>query len=164
MMQSTTADRSHVDSVRTTVEETLVTCDAGSELWSSVAFEHLSVSVVEAAVEALACCFGLSHVLHTVFGSEVVRGLSCGERRRALLAEADLVCLDSPTNGPDGSTAIDKVTCREPGAREAVLAALDLGDIADELVGVPDLEKRKRVTVGVVHRGTYARRLLSLLL
>lgn len=64
------------------------------------------------AVTSLADLFGLSHVLRTRVGSASIRGVSGGERRRVSLAEtlatqADILCLDNPTNGLDSSTAIE---------------------------------------------------------
>ncbi|KAH6651607.1 ABC transporter [Truncatella angustata] len=69
---------------------------------------------VDAAVESLAKCVGLSHVLKTKVGNAAIRGVSGGERRRVSLAEAmatcpDVLCLDNPTNGLDSATALDFV-------------------------------------------------------
>lgn len=67
---------------------------------------------INSAVETLAWCVGLSHVLGTKVGNAAIRGVSGGERRRVSLAEAiatcpDVLCLDNPTNGLDSSTALE---------------------------------------------------------
>ncbi|KAI1397475.1 ABC transporter PeaB1 [Hypoxylon fuscum] len=78
-----------------------------------------SRATIDAAVERLASCVGLSHVLRTKVGDAAIRGVSGGERKRVSLAEAmatcpDVLCLDNPTNGLDSSTALDFVhTMRE---------------------------------------------------
>ncbi|KAF2135661.1 uncharacterized protein K452DRAFT_322935 [Aplosporella prunicola CBS 121167] len=69
-------------------------------------------AAIHAAVETLATCFGLNHVLKTIVGNEAIRGVSGGERRRVSLAEAvatcpDVFCFDNPTNGLDSSTALE---------------------------------------------------------
>ena len=66
----------------------------------------------ETAISELADLVGLSHVLGTRVGSASIRGVSGGERRRVSLAEAiatqaDILCLDNPTNGLDSSTALE---------------------------------------------------------
>ncbi|KAI1819611.1 ABC transporter [Xylaria intraflava] len=71
-----------------------------------------SGAVVNRAVETLAECVGLSHVLKTKVGNAAIRGVSGGQRRRVSLAEAiatcpDVLCLDNPTNGLDSATALD---------------------------------------------------------
>ncbi|KAK8877617.1 ABC transporter [Apiospora arundinis] len=67
---------------------------------------------IDAAVENLAACVGLSHVLRTKVGNAAIRGVSGGERRRVSLAEAmatcpDVMFIDNPTNGLDSATALD---------------------------------------------------------
>ncbi|KAH9907615.1 ABC transporter PeaB1 [Xylariomycetidae sp. FL2044] len=69
-------------------------------------------AIIDAAVNTLARCVGLHHVLKTRVGNAAIRGVSGGERKRVSLAEAiatcpDLLCLDNPTNGLDSSTALD---------------------------------------------------------
>ncbi|KAI1385489.1 ABC transporter [Hypoxylon trugodes] len=73
-----------------------------------------SRATINSAVERIASCVGLSHVLKTKVGNEAIRGVSGGERKRVSLAEAmatcpDVLCLDNPTNGLDSSTALDFV-------------------------------------------------------
>ncbi|KAH7054333.1 ABC transporter PeaB1 [Macrophomina phaseolina] len=91
-----------------TVAQTLRFAIRGT--WDSRA----SRATVNAAVEKLAKCVGLGHVLHTMVGNEAIRGVSGGERKRVSLAEAmatcpDVLCLDNPTNGLDSATALDFV-------------------------------------------------------
>lgn len=74
--------------------------------------EKASRVAINAAVETLARCVGLSHVLGTKVGNAAIRGASGGERRRVSLAEAiatcpDVLCLDNPTIGLDSSTALE---------------------------------------------------------
>lgn len=62
----------------------------------------------------MADLLGLGHVLNTRVGNAAIRGVSGGERRRVSLAEAlatdaDVLCLDNPTNGLDSSTALEFV-------------------------------------------------------
>ncbi|KAI0003557.1 ABC transporter PeaB1 [Xylariaceae sp. FL0662B] len=84
--------------------------------------------IINTAVETLAKCVGLDHVLNTRVGNAVIRGVSGGQRRRVSLAEAmatcpdllegnivnlwishSVLCLDNPTNGLDSSTALDYI-------------------------------------------------------
>ncbi|MCJ1267220.1 hypothetical protein MMC22_007105 [Lobaria immixta] len=71
-----------------------------------------SKSKIEEAVSRLGALMGLGDVMGTKVGNAYIRGISGGERRRVSLAEAlatcpGLVCLDSPTNGLDSSTATE---------------------------------------------------------
>lgn len=64
------------------------------------------------ALKLLTTLFGIPHTLHTKVGSEEVRGVSGGERRRVSLAEALVTCpsflaYDNPTSGLDSSTAVE---------------------------------------------------------
>ncbi|KAL1636603.1 hypothetical protein SLS56_001188 [Neofusicoccum ribis] len=73
-----------------------------------------SKATIDTAVNTLAQCYGLNHVLKTKDGNEAIRGVSGGERRRVSLAEAmatcpDVLCFDNPTNGLDSSTALEFV-------------------------------------------------------
>lgn len=73
-----------------------------------------SRATINTAVELLAKCVGLPHVLNTMVGNAAIRGVSGGERKRVSLAEAmattpDVLCLDNPTNGLDSATALDFV-------------------------------------------------------
>lgn len=63
--------------------------------------------VVDKLLERL----GLSHVQHTRIGSERLKGLSGGERKRTsigyeLITNPRLVLLDEPTSGLDSTTAL----------------------------------------------------------
>lgn len=76
--------------------------------WPADASTHAK----QEAVTKLAELVGLSHVLRTRVGSASICGVSGGERRRVSLAEAiatqaDILCLDNPTNGLDSSTALE---------------------------------------------------------
>ncbi|KAK0634251.1 ABC transporter PeaB1 [Bombardia bombarda] len=89
-----------------TVAQTLSFAIRGT--WDS----STSKATINQAVESLARCVGLNHVLRTKVGNEAIRGVSGGERRRVSLAEAmatcpDVLCLDNPTNGLDSATALD---------------------------------------------------------
>ncbi|KAK7756965.1 hypothetical protein SLS62_000981 [Diatrype stigma] len=73
-----------------------------------------SRDTINTAVETLASCVGLGHVLSTKIGDAAIRGVSGGERKRVSLAEAmatcpDVLCLDNPTNGLDSAIALDYV-------------------------------------------------------
>lgn len=73
---------------------------------------HTQTPAKKSAVALLAELVGLSNVLRTRVGSASIRGVSGGERRRVSLAEAiatqaDILCLDNPTNGLDSSTALE---------------------------------------------------------
>ncbi|KAL6709778.1 ATP-binding cassette transporter snq2 [Coniothyrium glycines] len=63
-------------------------------------------------LEALLKIFGISHTKYTKVGSEYVRGVSGGERKRVSIAEtlaskSTVVCWDNSTRGLDASTALD---------------------------------------------------------
>ncbi|TIA85057.1 hypothetical protein E3P99_04086 [Wallemia hederae] len=56
--------------------------------------------------------FGIEHTANTLVGSDTVRGVSGGERKRVSIAEtlitrASVMCWDNSTRGLDASTAVD---------------------------------------------------------
>ena len=51
-----------------------------------------SRDTINTAVETLASCVGLDHVLNTKIGDAAIRGVSGGERKRVSLAEAMATC------------------------------------------------------------------------
>lgn len=56
--------------------------------------------------------FGISHTINTKVGSDLVRGVSGGERKRVSIAEATLTqsgiqCWDNSTRGLDSATALE---------------------------------------------------------
>lgn len=58
--------------------------------------------------------FCLTHTLHTKIGSDYVRGVSGGERKRIFIVEADIggspiQCWDNSTRGLDSATALEFV-------------------------------------------------------
>ncbi|KAI1812305.1 ABC transporter [Poronia punctata] len=101
-------------------------------------------SVVNRAVETLAKCVGLGHVLKTKVGNHAIRGVSGGERRRVSLAEAistcpDVLCLDNPTNGLDSATALDFMQMlREFTTQHGCSTAVSLYQGSDSMVPLFD--------------------------
>lgn len=66
--------------------------------------------------------FGISHTINTRVGSEYVRGVSGGERKRVSIAEATLnqstvQCWDNSTRGLDSATALEFVKTLRLGTR-----------------------------------------------
>lgn len=64
--------------------------------------------------DVIMAMFGLSHTINTMVGSDFVRGVSGGERKRVSIAEvalsgAPLQCWDNSTRGLDSATALEFV-------------------------------------------------------
>ncbi|ETI29379.1 hypothetical protein G647_01832 [Cladophialophora carrionii CBS 160.54] len=64
--------------------------------------------------DVVMAAFGLSHTVDTIVGSDFVRGVSGGERKRVSIAEvaiggSTLQCWDNSTRGLDSSTALEFV-------------------------------------------------------
>ncbi|KAJ2978980.1 hypothetical protein NUW58_g7322 [Xylaria curta] len=105
---------------------------------------NVSSSAINTAVEILAKCVGLSHVLNTKVGNEAIRGVSGGERRRVSLAEAmvtcpDVLCIDNPTIGLDSSTALGFVQMmREFTSQHGCSTAMSVYQASDSMVPLFD--------------------------
>jgi ATP-binding cassette subfamily G (WHITE) protein 2 (PDR) len=68
----------------------------------------------EAITDVFMATYGLSHIKNTKVGSELVRGVSGGERKRVSIAEVSLAgarlqCWDNATRGLDAATALEFV-------------------------------------------------------
>ncbi|KAJ5816999.1 hypothetical protein N7447_009232 [Penicillium robsamsonii] len=87
---------------------------------------------------------GLSHAADVRIGSDHIRGVSGGQRRRVSLAEAfctraSLFCFDNPTRGLDSSTAIRFLTVlREYTRRSGCSAAMSLYQASDLAISLFD--------------------------
>ncbi|KYK54403.1 ABC transporter ABCl1 [Drechmeria coniospora] len=78
---------------------------------------HLPVGVSESQLatylrDVAMAVFGISHTANTCVGSQLIRGVSGGERKRVTIAEAalsgaPLQCWDNSTRGLDSANAID---------------------------------------------------------
>lgn len=96
-----------------TVGQTLsVAANARTPKASSLSLSRISYS--EMVQNATASALGLLHVMNTKMGSDFVRGISGGERKRASIAEilvgnSPLQCWDNSTRGLDSANALEFV-------------------------------------------------------
>ncbi|KOC16431.1 ATP-binding cassette transporter [Aspergillus flavus AF70] len=87
---------------------------------------------------------GLAQAAHVRIGSDHIRGVSGGQRRRVSLAEAlctraSLFCFDNPTRGLDSSTAIRFLTTmRKYTTRSQCMTAMSLYQASDLAVAMFD--------------------------
>ncbi|KAE8135084.1 P-loop containing nucleoside triphosphate hydrolase protein [Aspergillus pseudotamarii] len=87
---------------------------------------------------------GLAQAAHVRIGSDHIRGVSGGQRRRVSLAEAlctraSLFCFDNPTRGLDSSTAIRFLTTmRKYTTRGQCMTAMSLYQASDSAVALFD--------------------------
>ncbi|KAE8414536.1 ATP-binding cassette transporter [Aspergillus pseudocaelatus] len=87
---------------------------------------------------------GLAQAAHVRIGSDHIRGVSGGQRRRVSLAEAlctraSLFCFDNPTRGLDSSTAIRFLTTmRKYTTRSQCMTAMSLYQASDSAVTIFD--------------------------
>ncbi|KAB8201223.1 P-loop containing nucleoside triphosphate hydrolase protein [Aspergillus parasiticus] len=87
---------------------------------------------------------GLAQAAHVRIGSDHIRGVSGGQRRRVSLAEAlctraSLFCFDNPTRGLDSSTAIRFLTTmRKYTTRSQCMTAMSLYQASDSAVAMFD--------------------------
>jgi ABC-type multidrug transport system ATPase subunit len=70
---------------------------------------------IKHVVQVMLTVFGLSHTRHTIVGSDYVRGVSGGERKRVSIAEtalseAAISAWDNSTRGLDAKSALQFVT------------------------------------------------------
>lgn len=94
-----------------TVKQTLdfaIACKIPSKRLS----EHTEQGYIDFNRDFLATVFGLRHTYGTKVGNDFVRGVSGGERKRVLIAEAlacngKVYCWDNATRGLDASTALE---------------------------------------------------------
>ncbi|XP_065906246.1 broad substrate specificity ATP-binding cassette transporter ABCG2-like isoform X2 [Dysidea avara] len=66
-------------------------------------------------VESVIAELGLSHVANSKVGTELIRGISGGQKKRTsigmeLIISPDIVFLDEPTSGLDATTAVSVIT------------------------------------------------------
>ncbi|KAJ5719105.1 P-loop containing nucleoside triphosphate hydrolase protein [Penicillium malachiteum] len=101
-------------------------------------------SIVEQDLQTVLQLMGLDHVAGVRIGSDHIRGVSGGQRRRVSLAEAfctraSLFCFDNPTRGLDSSTAIRFLTVlRKYTTRSRSTAAMSLYQASDLAVSLFD--------------------------
>ncbi|KAJ5697282.1 ATP-binding cassette transporter [Penicillium malachiteum] len=101
-------------------------------------------SLVEQDLQTVLQLMGLDHVAGVHIGSDHIRGVSGGQRRRVSLAEAfctraSLFCFDNPTRGLDSSTAIRFLTVLgKYTTRSGSKAAMSLYQASDLAVSLFD--------------------------
>ncbi|KAJ5372042.1 hypothetical protein N7517_004048 [Penicillium concentricum] len=101
-------------------------------------------SSLEQDLQTVLELMGLSHAADVRIGSDHIRGVSGGQRRRVSLAEAfctraSLFCFDNPTRGLDSSTAIRFLTVlREYTKRSGCSAAMSLYQASDLAISLFD--------------------------
>ncbi|RAH54522.1 ATP-binding cassette transporter [Aspergillus piperis CBS 112811] len=101
-------------------------------------------SRIEEDLQNLLQLMGLAHAAQVRIGTDHLRGVSGGQRRRVSLAEAlctraSLFCFDNPTRGLDSSTAIRFLTTmRKYTTRSRCMTAMSLYQASDVAVSMFD--------------------------
>ena len=105
--------------------------------------------------------FGLSHARDTIVGSDLVRGVSGGERKRVSIAEvaiggSTLQCWDNSTRGLDSSTALEFVrTLRSSTSLTGATALVTVYQASQSIYDVFDkvtlLYEGRQIYFGHVH-------------